>query len=380
VLRRSLIPGALVALLTFANLKVARAQEVTAADAGTTTSSTEAPPPRRARWHDSTLLMYQRVGAQTVGVGPDYQSRNPFYETALYLRPRWYLWEREPSSLSLRGQVSGTYEITNSDVTTKRGEVLLEDSLLSLVPEHVFGSGEDTTLVALSIPRLTLPSSYASRKSGKIVDVGVRAFVDQGIPLRSTSKVLRRGHVAARVGYAYGFVTGTVPTADAISRLRRDLDGHTVRNDQIGGAAFAQHIGVLHGIVGAEIYADLLGLDVELGIDPAYKRKLPTPLVTGLDTGPYLARSGPNPERLVVSTYLDAKLGFQVKQMLELGIGYENITGQLREDGRRRNFFYSPDAKFYLSAELILDKAYDAAAGSNASSASSARKTVARSQ
>jgi hypothetical protein len=324
--------------------------------------------------------MYQRVGAQTVGVGADYQSRNPFYEAALYARPRYYLWEREPSSLSLRAQVSGTYEITNSDFTTKRGEVLLEDSLLSLVPEHVFGAGDDATLVAISVPRLTLPTSYASRKSGKIVEAGVRAFVDQGVPLRSTSKVLPRGRVAARVGYAYGFVTGTVPTADTISRLRRDLDGHTVRNGQIGGAAFAEHIGVLHGILGAEIYADLLKLEVELGIDPAYKRKLPTPLVAGLDTGPYLARTGPNAERLVVSTYLDAKFAFDVKHMLELGIGYENITGQMREDGQRRNAFYSPDAKFYLSAELILDKAYDAVAGSSASSASSARKAVARSR
>jgi hypothetical protein len=378
VLRRSLILGALAALLTFAVSTGSRAQDATASDTGATSSAPDAPPPRRVRWHDSTLVMYQRVGAQTAGVGSDYQSRNPFYETALYLRPRYYLWERGPSSLSLRGQVSGTYEITNSDYTTKRGEVLLEDSLLSLVPEHVFGSGEDATLVAISVPRLTLPTSYASRKSGKIADVGVRAFIDQGVPLRTTSKVLPRAHVAARLGYAYGFVTGTVPTADTISRLRRDLDGHTVRNDQIGGAAFAEHIGVLHGILSTEIYADLFGFDVELGIDPAYKRKLPTPLVTGLDTGPYLARSGPNPERLVVSTFLDAKFVFTVKQMLGLWIGYENITGQLREDGQRRNVFYSPDAKFYLAAELLLDKAYAAAAGSSASNASNAKKTVAR--
>jgi hypothetical protein len=79
-----------------------------------------------------------------------------------------------------------------------------------------------------------------------------------------------------------------------------------------------------------------------------------------------------------VSTFLDAKFVFTVKQMLGLWIGYENITGQLREDGQRRNVFYSPDAKFYLAAELLLDKAYAAAAGSSASNASNAKKTVAR--
>jgi hypothetical protein len=306
-------------------------------------------------------------------VGADYQSRNPFYDAAVYFRPRYYLWEREPSSLSIRAQFTGTYEITNSDFTTKRGEVLLEDTTLSLIPEHVFGSGDSSTLVAISVPRLTLPTSYASRQSGKIVEAGVRAFIDRGIPLRTTSKLLPRGRVAARLGYAYGFVTGTVPTADTLSRLRRDLDGHTVRNSQISGAAFADHYGVLRGIVGADIYANLLRFAFELGLDPAHKRKLPPPLVTGLDTGPYLARSVERPQRLVVSTYLDTALIFNVKDMLDVAIGYENVTSQVREDGQRRNVLYSPDAKFYLAAELTLDKAYEAVSGSNA------RKAIARS-
>jgi hypothetical protein len=354
----------------------ASAQEAPAPDAAAPSTGAEPAAPRPLSWHGSVLILYQRVGTQTLGVGPDYQSRNPYYDAVLDFRPRYYLWERAPSSLSIRAQIVGSYEITNSDTTTKRGELLLEDSVLSLVPEHTFGDGEDATVVSLSAPRLTLPTSYASRESGKIVDVGARVLIDHGVPLRTKSKLLPRGRLGARLGYAYGFVTGTVPTADTISRLRRNLDGHTVRNDQIGGAAFADHYAVLRGIVGADVYSDVLSFAMELGVDPAHKRELPVPLVRGLDTGPYLARSTEDPPRWVMSTYLDAAFTFHVGQVLDLAIGYENITGQLRPDGKRRNVFYSPDAKFYLAAELMLDKMFQAAAGS---SASNVRKAVARS-
>jgi hypothetical protein len=362
VLGRPFTLCALFGVLTFGRAPVALAEDVAAADAGVTAESSEpAPPP--VRWHGSLLYLKQRVGTQTVGVGADYQSRNPFYDAAIYFLPRYYLWEREPSSLSLRAQLIGTYEVTNSDTTTKRGEVLLEDSVLSLVPEHVFGTGESKTLVAVSVPRLVLPTSFASRRAGKIIDAGARVVVDHGVPLRKNSKVLPRGRLAARVGYSYQFVTGSVPSSDTISRLRMALDGNTARNSQLSGAAFADHSGVLRGIVGADVYSDWLSFDLELGVDPAHKRRLSPAVVTGLPTGPYEARSTNDPQRVIVVTYLDTAFSFTIEQTLRLAVGYENITSQLGDDGQRRNVFYSPDAKFYLAAELTLDKAYDAFRG-----------------
>jgi len=184
---------------------------------------------------------------------------------------------------------------------------------------------------------------------------------------------LPRGHFGARVGYGYQFATGTVPSSDTLSRLRMDLDGNTARNGQLGGAAFAEHVGVLHGTVGADLYAEWLGFEFELGIDPAYKRKLPPAVVTNIATGPVPVASTGRPQRLVVNTYLDTAITVTVKKMLRLALGYENITNQLGNDGRRRGVLYSPDAKFYLAGELTLDKAYEAVAGSTA------RKRVARS-
>jgi hypothetical protein len=72
-----------------------------------------------------------------------------------------------------------------------------------------------------------------------------------------------------------------------------------------------------------------------------------------------------------VNTYLDVSLTLAVKDVLRIALGYENVTRQLGEDGQRRSVFYSPEAKFYLAAELNLEKTYESAAGRR-------RKAVAR--
>jgi hypothetical protein len=363
VFGRPLTLGVLVTALMVGRAPAARAEETTSPDAGAAAIEEDAGAPKRVRWHDSTLLVYQRVTTVTVGVGADYQSRNPFYDVLLYFRPRYYLWEQAPSSLSLRAELIGSHEFTNSDGTTDRGEYLLEDSVLSLVPEHAFGSGDDRTLVTVSIPRLVLPTSKASFRSGKIVELGARVLVDQGVPLRVNQDLLPRGRVGVRAGYAYQLATGTVPDSDTVSRLRMNLDGVLVRNGQLGGAAFSEHVGVLRGIVGADIYLDRLSFELELGVDPAYKRELAPAVVRNLQTGPFQGRSIADPQRFVVNTYLDASLTLSVKDLLRIALGYENVTRQLGEDGQRRSVLYSPEAKFYLAAELTLDRAYESVTG-----------------
>jgi hypothetical protein len=53
-------------------------------------------------------------------------------------------------------------------------------------------------------------------------------------------------------------------------------------------------------------------------------------------------------------------------KVLELSVGYENVTAQNAGDGQHRSIGYSPDAKFYLVAELHLDTLYGVARGSKA--------------
>jgi hypothetical protein len=359
VFGRPLTLCALATALTIGHAPAARAEEAGAPDGGVSATEQAEPAPRPVRWHGSTILLNQRVTTVTLGVGADYQSRNPFYDVNLHLRPRYYLWEQPVRSLSVRAELIGTHEFTNSDATTDRGEYVLEDSILSLVQEHTFGSGDESTVVTASIPRLILPTSKASFRSGKIVELGARVLALQGVTLRENRDLLPRGRVAVRAGYGYQFVTGTVPDSDTISRLRMNLDGIVVRNNQLGGAAFAEHVGVLRGIVGADRYLDRLSFELELGIDPAYKRKLPPAVVRNIQTGPYEGRSVGDPTRLAVNTYLDASFTLAVKDVLDIAVGYENVARQVGEDGQRRSMFYSPDAKFYLAAELSLDKAFE---------------------
>ncbi len=366
-----------VAFITFVWLCSAGSPSAWAAEPGTSERAAPAPaatePAAGAapRWHDSTLALQQRATAQTFGVGPDYQSSDPYYDFQIYVRPRYYLTEGDPLTISLRAQLLAAYEATNSDVTTRRGELLLEDTLVS----PVFGwklddRGDQYTNLELGLPRLVIPTAKASYLSGKILGVGVRLFADQGLELRKGRKFLAKGHVAARIGYQYDFVRYNVPDRSTIARLRTDLAGHVASNDQLSGAAFADHSGTLHGIAGADLYRDRLALELEAGLDPMHKRVLAEQAVCNLPTGCVLPRRIDDARRWVMTTFFDVHLeGSLLDDMLTLSLGYEHITGQLGPDGRRRSLFYGPDAKFYLAADLVLDKLYGSLAGKPAPSA-----------
>ena len=312
---------------------------------------------RRVPWHDSTLIWSQRLGSQTVGLGPDYQSRDPYYDWVFYVRPRYYFWENDRSSLSLRAQLSGIVELTNSNTTTKQREFLLGDTLLSLVPEHAFVKhGEYLTDLALSLPRVVLPTSKAYRL-GKIAEVGVRALLVQAFPLREGDDWLARAYVGFRAGYGYQFANWTVPSSSTLEQVRMTLDSTLLASGQLTGAALAEHIGVVHGILHADVFKDIVALESEFGLDPLVKFDLPNdePLCGNVLTGCVPVAAVAN-QRYQPATYLDVYVDtFAFDHALKVSFGYENITSQLGLGGERRNFFWSPDAKVYLRLEFQPD-------------------------
>jgi hypothetical protein len=335
-----------------------RAQSTTA-DRAPSSDGSPRPAPKPVPWHDSTVLWSQRATTQTLGVGDDYQSRDPYYDFTFYLRPRYYFWENERTSLSVRGQLWASVELTNSNTSTDRGEFLLEDTLVSLTLQHAFvKKGEHLTDITLSLPRLELPTSKAGFQSGKIAQLGVRAFPLHAFPLREGAPFLPRGHVALRLGYGYQFARAIVPERSTLDRLRTDLSGRSVSNDQLGGAAFAEHVGVIHALAGADLWRDVLAIEGEFGIDPAYKFALAesAPICGVVLTGCVEPATVEDPQRLSMITTLDVYL--QVRSLegaLKTALGYENITAQLGPGGERRGALWSPDAKFYLKLELTPD-------------------------
>jgi hypothetical protein len=311
----------------------------------------------RPAWHDSTAIWQQRATTQTLGMGGDFQSKDPYYDWVFYLRPRYYFWENYTSSFSLRGQLAGNIEFTNSDTTTQRGQFEIQDTIIALAPEHAFvKQGEYLTDLTLSLPRFVIPTSRAGYESGKILQVGLRALFVQTFPLREGNDWLARGYVGFRGGYDYQFARATVPESSTLDRLRMDLNGHLVSNGQLSGAALAEHTGVLHGIVHGDIYKDFIGLESEFGIDPAYKFSLPAVNPVCIDTGCIQPTDVNDPQRLAVTTYLDVYAdALLFEHALKVSLGYENITGQLEPGGERRNFFWSPDAKLYIKLEFQPD-------------------------
>jgi len=328
------------------------------ADQAVTSAQRKKEGEKRVAWHDSSAIWQQRATTQTLGIGGDYQSADPYYDWVFYLRPRYYLWETGTSSFSLRGQLAGSVELTNSDTTARRGEFEIQDTIIALAPEHAFvKDGEYLTDLTLSLPRFVIPTSRAGYESGKILQVGLRALLVQAFPLREGQDWLARAFVGIRGGYDYQFARSIVPESSTLDRVTTDLGGHLVTNDQLAGAAMAEHTGVIHGIVHADIFKDFLGIESEFGLDPAYKFALPaaTP-VCNVSTGCVEPTDVKDPTRLAVTTYLDAYVDVLLfDHALKASAGYENITGQMGMDGERRSFFWSPDAKVYLKLEFQPD-------------------------
>ena len=103
------------------------------ADQGAATKQADAAKrEKKLVWRGTSFSWANRVTAQTLGVGNDYQSSNPYYEWFFSLRPRYYFWGEGDDTLSLRATLNAYVELTNSDTTTKEHEFLIDDSTLAL--------------------------------------------------------------------------------------------------------------------------------------------------------------------------------------------------------------------------------------------------------
>jgi hypothetical protein len=331
-------------------------------------------------WRGTTLGWSNRATAQTVGLGDDYQSANPYAEWFFSLRPRYYLWDGDGDSLSLRVTLNAFTELTNSDTTTKEREFLIDDSTIALVPSFTLAKdGHYKTVLALTAPRVVLPTSKASRSSGIYAELGVRASITQTVPIRGDEDLFPTASFGARAGYAYLFSKGNVPLDADLDRLRRNVDGVTVSNDQLRGGALAQHRASGHVFGGLDIYKDVVSLDSELGMDWFWKFPLAEADVT-LETGSAEVESQDS-GRLQRSLFFNLGLSVvAIQDILTIGTGYESFPTQLGPGGTRRSIFYSSEALLYFSLDLSLDGLYLEAAGKKApSEVASTRSEVASS-
>ncbi len=316
----------------------------------------------------SSLAIDNSASTETLGIGQDYQSRNPNYELAFSLRARYALWERAENqrSLGLGANIALVREFTNSDVTTEQGEWTFTDAELVLgYGQRLFESGPYKTSLLVAVPSLSFPTSKVSRINGKILGAGLSATLTQIVPVREGESILPSAHFMLRLGYSYLFTRAVVPTTDAIERFNTDATdpyGRSIPSDQLGAAAFAQHQGTLGLAAGLDL-AESVTFDVQFGWRPAYKYGLDEDAQVCILTGCVTPERVDDPQRFTVITLFQTELVVDAPKPVGFAFGYENVAQQLGPDGQRRNMLYSPDARVYASLLVHLDELYNRARG-----------------
>jgi MYXO-CTERM domain-containing protein len=333
----------------------------TAASAATGVGALETsakPTAAQPRWHGSVLLFDQSMTTQTAGIGADYQSANPTYEWWIAFKPQVFLFERPKDRLSVNLWTNLYLELTNSDTTTGRHELLLGPTYLwsSYARTLVERGGYKTTLTAG--PRLTLPTDRAARAAGQYFILGASLGGAQAFPLRGKNvRVLRGLRLGASAVYNRLFWAANTPTNDEIHQLRQDLGSRTIIDDQLRGTLNPKHALNLYFTGDLQILSRLSFAASYVVLQQwSYD---PTPAMVQTGTGPAVVGPGiPDPTNYRVTTWLTSSFDYSLTNELLVSLGYLNRALQLAPDGTRRNPLWSPEARLFLTVTCRLDAFY----------------------
>ena len=329
--------------------------------------------PTSLPWHDTILYWDHSLGTNTLGVGQDYQSRNPVYEMTIGLRPRYYFYEDDRTAIAVRGDLGIITERTNSDTTTRQGEWSATDfELFGSLTYKLHESKQDLTEFAMRLPRVILPTSKVSYDSGKLLGLGARVGIREDVVLEGRDATFFPNiELIAKGEYGYLFTNDQVPTNGALERIRLDPEGRSIVSDQLSGATLARHSAMFGADALLHVHQRLLWTN-ELEIRPAWKYPVDHDVqICGVVlTGCTPATGISDPQTRSVLTYFRTELWLTMSDTLGLLAGYANLSPQLGPDGRRRGVFYSPDARFYVTLEVGLDHLYSNLSHSGRHSAS----------
>jgi hypothetical protein len=320
-------------------------------------------------WAGTTLGWDHSATTETLGVGQDVQTLNPTYEWTLMLSPRYKVFSDDDQSISLSAGMGLSREFTNSDITTQRGEWTLTDwSLAAAYSRTLVQEDEYTTGLSVTLPSLSFPTSNFSQDNGKLLGVQGKVGLSQSIPLAGGSATAFKSvSISGLAAYGHAFTEATTATGAELARTRTGLNAEPTISDQISGAPNAKHQ-VIAGFGASLAILDELSLGTTFQWRPNWKY-LPTEADITLDNGVAVT-----PDRLddaqnfVVLTMFGADISYQPIKELSVSGGYVNVANQLDPFGQRRNMFYSPNARFYLTVTGHLDAIYEDLTGDGGSS------------
>lgn len=352
-LSRALLPALGLALGGLSLARVAAADDVRDEGAAAAASRSASEREGETPWEKSSVSWEHSATTDTLGLGRDYQSRNPTYEMSFGAALSYTLVAEESRELGLRGGVQLIREFTDSDSTTQRGEWTLSDAELGLAWTETLA--EQTSLV-LRAPWLTLPTSKVSADSGKILGLGLDIGISQQVSLRGQdSRVLSSAGLRARLGYSYEFSRAVVAVNDDIGRVRLFPEGRSLPSDQLTGVPLTQHQGAAGVGLDLALVGDL-ALAADLGVLLAYKYELEREVeVCGVViTGCAEVPARDDGTRTLWATLFALDLSYPLTEGLDLSVGYANLAGYLGPDGQHQNVLYSPDARAYASLSFGL--------------------------
>ena len=328
--------------------------------------------PTHLRWHDTYLYWDHALSANTLGVGSDYQSRDPVYQMTIGLRPRFYFIERPNLSVSARGDFGLLSERTNSDTTTRRGEWSASDfELYGALSYRLRESRSDVTELSLRLPRVTLPTSTVSYQSGKLLTLGVRVGLREDLVLEGRDATFFPNvELIAKAEYGYLFSNSQVPVSGNLERIRLDVEGRSFVSNQLSGATLARHSAAFGAASLLHLHEKLLWT-TSFELRPAWKYPVDSRVeVCGVVLTGCTPVSGiDNPQTRSVLTFFYTEFWMTFTDVFGLSLGYANLSAQLGPDGRRRSVFYSPDATFYATLNVGLDQLYTGLSGHDRRSA-----------
>ena len=327
--------------------------------------------PKPLLWAGSVLFFDQSINSEAIGVGRDYQSRNPSYQLWFSIRPRINLITKPKDKLSLIGRLDATKELTNGDDTAEYRQTTLGDAWLNLTYSHVFVKRNGWSTTLSTGPRLILPTSLASQGASVYLTAGGGAGILQTIPLNRGSEWFSSARLLGSAYYTHAFSNSTTAVNDAVfeGRPRYSTNPNISNiNNQLSGGLLAEHqvLSVLD--TGIQI-TPKLGLTVDTIFIQrwGYKATDTSVMVQGQ---PVPVQSGVNnadPQRYRLSVYFLASVDYQLTDELNLSLNYYNFANTIGPSGTRQSMFYTPDgARFSFTVTVGLDDLYDRIVGKDA--------------
>jgi hypothetical protein len=325
--------------------------------------------PDQTPFRGSTFLFDQSMSTQSLGVGGDYQSRNPIYEHWYSFRPRYTPYNGENDSFDIALRIDVFHELTNSDASVKEREPLLGDPFIT--PNYgvnLYKDKEKRLLTRLQVgPRFQLGLSKASQGRGQYGSVGAGFNLIQQFPIADKeSPVFKAGGLSLGFTYNKPITRCTTACNPDFVRIRQDTEGRSFGSDVLSGGAMINH-GVIASAGVTTDVTDKLHLGItQIWVMQWVHRLSDQPGAVATDGGLVEPTGNDSPTNLRVLPWFLASIDYDVIDELALGIGYYNFTPQLAPDGQRRNPIWSPDARFFFSVTANLDPIYKRASGSKA--------------